>query len=230
MFKPTEGHIPEILKKGAETAEKNYLIQKNDKLTMEIFSDNGERIVDPNPSLSGSAKGDKPQQDQSSEQNSYLVDINGIVKLPLLGEINLEGLTIRQAEEIIQKRYSETAFKNAFVKMSFANKRVIVLGAPGGMVIPLNNPNIRVAEVLALSKGIENNAKSHNIRLIRATHVYQIDFSTIQGYMDGNIIVESGDIIYIEPVRRPLTEGLRDNIMLLYPLISIATILITTLK
>ncbi|GHN01300.1 hypothetical protein WSM22_27890 [Cytophagales bacterium WSM2-2] len=227
MFKPTPGHMPEALKKEVTATEKNYVIQKNDKLRVELHSFNGERLIDPNPEMTGGAKNEKStSQDQSSEQNTYLVDINGMAKLPILGEIKLEGLTLRQAEEVLQKKYAESAFKDSFVKMSFVNKRVIVLGAPGGQVIPLNNTNVRVAEILAMSKGVDNNAKAHNIRLIRDTHVYQIDFSTIQGYMEGNMIVESGDIVYVEPIRRPLTEGLRDYSLIIYPLISLITILV----
>jgi polysaccharide export outer membrane protein len=110
--------------------------------------------------------------------------------------------------------------------MSYSNKRVIVLGAPGGQVIPLVNQNVTVVEVLALARGLDNFAKAHNIRLIRGSHYYQMDFSTIQGYMEGNMIVEPGDIVYVEPVRRPLTEALKDNYIFVYPLITVITVII----
>ncbi|MBI1769337.1 MAG: polysaccharide biosynthesis/export family protein [Bacteroidetes bacterium] len=227
MFRPTGDHMPEAIKKEAIATEKNYVIQKNDLLKLDIFSNNGERLVDPNPEMTGAtAKGNgQSSQQQSDEQTSYLVDLNGLAKLPMIGELKLEGLTLRQAEEIVQKEYSKF-FKEPFVKMSYSNKRVIVLGAPGGQVIPLMNQNVTVVEVLALARGVDNLAKAHNIRLIRGTHVYQIDFSTIQGYNEGNMIVEPGDVVYVEPIRRPLTEALRDNYIFVYPLITIVTVII----
>jgi polysaccharide export outer membrane protein len=228
MFKPTEGHMPEAIKKEAITAEKNYVIQKNDLLRLDIYTNNGERLVDPNPDMTGggnSAKNDQSGQENPTEQTSYLVDLNGLAKLPMLGEIKLEGLTLRQAEEVVQKEYSKF-FKEPFVKMSYSNKRVIVLGAPGGQVIPLTNQHVTVAEVLAMARGVDNMGKAHNIRLIRGSHYYQIDFSTFQGYTEGNMIVEPGDIVYVEPVRRPLIEALRDNYIFIYPLITVITVII----
>ncbi|HEV8511839.1 MAG TPA: polysaccharide biosynthesis/export family protein, partial [Cyclobacteriaceae bacterium] len=157
---------------------------------------------------------------QSEDEIHYLVDVNGIAKLPLIGEIHLEGLTLRQAEEIVQKEYSKF-FKESFVIFSYANKRVVVLGAPGGQVIPLANQNIRVAEVLGMARGLSNDARANNIKLIRGDHVYQIDFSTIKGYLEGNMLVEAGDILYIEPIRRPFTEGLKDSYIIISLLLTI---------
>jgi polysaccharide export outer membrane protein len=230
MFKSTPGHVPEAIKKEATTTEKNYVIQKNDLLKLDIYSNNGERLIDPNPDMSGAKMSSKSnsqssEKQESTEQTSYLVDLKGLAKLPMIGEMKLDGLTLRQAEEMVQKEYAKY-FKEPFVKMSYVNKRVIVLGAPGGQVIPLTNQNISVVEVLALAKGIDNFAKAHNIRLIRGEHVYQMDLSTIQGYRDGNMIVEPGDIVYVEPVRRPFSEALRDNYIFIYPLMTVITVLI----
>jgi polysaccharide export outer membrane protein len=219
MFKSTEGFQPEVFKKEVQAAEKNYVIQKNDYLTLEIFSNNGERLIDPNPDMTGQNNNNTQQND---EPIRYLVDVNGIAKLPLVGEMKLEGLTLRQAEEIVQKEYSKF-FKESFVLFSYVNKRVVVLGAPGGQVIPLTNQNIRVTEVLGMAKGLANDARANNIKLIRGEHVYQIDFSTIKGYLEGNMLVEAGDIIYVEPIRRPFTEGLRDSYIFVSLLLSITT-------
>ncbi|SRR5258706_5910885 len=223
MFKPIEGYQPESFKKEASAVERNYVIQKNDYLTLQIFSNNGERLIDPNPDLTGKSGSNKDQQ--AAEPIQYLVDINGIVKLPLVGEMKLEALTLRQAEEIVQKEYSKF-FKDSFVLFSYTNKRVVVLGAPGGLVLPLTNQNIRVAEVLAMAKGLNNDAKANVIKLIRGDHVYLIDFSTIKGYVEGNMLVEAGDIIYVEPIRRPFTEGLKDNYVIVSLLLQVTTIVV----
>src|SRR2546421_3711197 len=37
MFKPIEGYQPEVFKKEANAVEKNYVIQKNDYLTLQIY-------------------------------------------------------------------------------------------------------------------------------------------------------------------------------------------------
>ncbi len=225
MFKPSEGYQPETFKKEALSTEKDYIIQKNDLLKLEVYSNKGERFIDPNPDISNA--GGMAKTPQQTTQNTYLVDQNGIVKLPLIGEIRLVGLTLRQAEEITQKEYSKY-FTDSFVQLVFANKRVIVLGGLGGQVIPLLNQNISLAEVLAIAKGINNDAKANKIKLIRGSHIYQVDLSTIKGFSEGNMIIEAGDIVYVEPIRRPLTEGLKDNYVLVSLFVSVVTVLLLT--
>ena len=237
MFKPTADAQPEVFKKEAKNVEKDYVIQKNDRLTLDIYSNKGERLIDPNPDMSGatvksssgssSGGGNNSSSNQSSaDPHSYLVDHNGIVKFPMIGELRLDSLTIRQAEEIVQKEYANF-FKEPFVKMSFANKRVIILGAPGGEVLSLPNQNVSLAEVLAMAHGVDNLARADNLKVIRGEHVYQVDFSTIKGFRDGNMIIEPGDIVYIQPIRKPFVESMRDYYIFVYVLMTITTLIIS---
>lgn len=221
MFKSTETEAAEKLKKGALDTEKNFNIVRNDRLTIKIYSNGGERLIDPNPELTQTNPNTTPSNPQ---EPSYLVDLNGVIKLPMVGEVNVNGLTLKQAEEVLQKEYARF-FKEPFVQLSFVNKRVIVLGALGGQVIPLENENTTLVEVLALAKGLNNDAKSRNIRLLRADKVYEVDFSTIEGYHHGNMLIEPGDVVYVEPIRRPFSEGLRDNTGLVSLMIALATLL-----
>ncbi len=222
MFKSTEGVEPERVKKEVNSVEKNYRIQKNDLLSLELYSNQGERLIDPNPELS---QKDGVVQESDRTEPTYLVDLKGIVRFPMIGEISLENLTLRQAEEILQKEYAKF-FKEPFVLLSYTNKRVVLLGAVGGQVIPLTNENMSLLEVLALAKGITNDSKAQNIKLIRGETVFEIDLSTIQGFKEGNVLVEPGDVIYVEPVRRPFSEALRDYSGALSLLISLTTLVI----
>jgi polysaccharide export outer membrane protein len=222
MFKSTEGVEPERVKKEVISAEKNYPIQKNDLLTLQVYSNQGERLVDPAPELrTENATLNEPTQSEIT----YLVNLQGVVRFPMIGEINLENFTIRQAEEIIQKEYAKF-FKEPFVMIKYVNKRVTLLGAVGGQVIPLTNENMSLLEVLALAKGLPNDSKANNIKIIRGEKVFEIDLSTIQGFKDGNVIVEPGDVVYVEPIRRPFSEGLKDNAGVASLLVSLVTLLV----
>ena len=223
MFKPTEGNEPEVFNHEAALAEKNYVINKNDLLELEVFSNKGEKLIDPNPELT--TLNQNVNNNNQEKTNTYLVNLKGIAKFPVIGELHVEGLSLRQAEEIAQKEYSKY-FKEPFVILSFKNKRVIVLGAPGGQVIPLTNENVTLLEVIALAKGINNDARANPIKLIRNNSVYQFDYSTIEGFKKGNILVEPGDVIYIEPIRRPFTEAARDNYVIFSVFLSLVTLIV----
>lgn len=201
MFKIPDDYA---IQKQSDEAERNYTVQQNDQLRLEVFTNNGERLVDPN------------NESQTNNINGnlrtvvdYLVDTKGIVKFPMIGEIHIEGLTLREAEEIIQKEFAKF-YQQPFAVLKYANKRVIVLGSTGGQLIPLVNQNVKLAEVLAMARGIDVNGKAHNIRILRGEKVFVADLSTISGYLKNNIIIEPGDVVYVEPVRRPFIEVVRD--------------------
>lgn len=215
MFQTKSGALQQEVQK----AESNYVIQKNDYLQIDIYTNEGERIIDPDFKL---AENSDAQLSTSKPQVSYLVDVNGIIKVPLIGELKVEGLTVRETEKLLQKEY-EKFYTKPFAVVKYTNKRVVVLGAPGGHVIPLANENTRLVEILALAQGIDNNAKVNNIRLLRNEDVFVIDLSTIEGYKKGNMIMEPGDIVYVEPIRKPVSEAVRDY----GPLVSIVTSLVT---
>lgn len=219
MFKVPEGYD---VKQQVAAAEKNYIIQKNDYLEADVYTNKGERIIDPDFELT---KDIGNQNITTKPKPTYLVDINGTSKLPMIGEIKLEGLAIRQAEEVLQKAYS-AYYKQAFVILRYVNKRVIVLGAPGGQVIPLTNENIRLVEVLALAKGVNNDAKAQNIRVLRGDQVFVADLSTFDGYVKNNIAMEPGDIVYVEPVRRPVTEATKDYAPIISMVVSLTTLFV----
>lgn len=223
MLKTPEGFKPATVSKEVREAERNYVIQKNDLLQLDVYANKGERIIDPNPQLSQSTA----EQTKEEPLERYLVDLEGKAKFPVIGEVRVEGLTLRQAEAVLQTEY-EKYFKEPFVLLSFLNKRVVVLGAVGGagQVVPLENHNVTLAEILGVAKGLPNDSKAHNIRVVRKDQVFLVDLSTVEGFLAGNMIVEPGDIIYVEPVRRPFAEGLRDYIGLASLLISTLSLII----
>ncbi|MBL6444831.1 polysaccharide biosynthesis/export family protein [Fulvivirga sp. 29W222] len=222
MFKKGDSSNISKIEQEKQQAESNYIININDYLELQVFTKSGEKLIDPEFALS---TGEARLNEQNARPKlNYLVKQDGFVKLPMIGEAKLQGMTIKEAEEILQEKYA-TFYKDPFVSLRYLNKRVIVLGAIGGHVIPLENENIKVTEVLALSEGIDNNSKVQNIRLLRGDEAYFIDLSTIEGYRQSNMIVRSGDIIYVEPIRRPFTEFMRENGPVISVLSSMASLI-----
>lgn len=215
MFKVPEGGG---MQSQVNEAEKNYLIQPNDILELEVYTNGGERAIDPNRVL----QKDIPQNRVEDQEPQYMVNVLGLAKFPMIGEINVKGLTIRQAEAILQTEYARY-YTNPFVSLICKSKRVVVLGAPGGKVVPLAYENMRLVEVLALVEGVQNNAKATNIRVLRGDSVFVADLSTFEGYKKHNMIMKPGDLVYVEPVRKPFVEGTRDYAVV----ISVMTSLIT---
>ncbi len=194
----------------------HYVVQANDQLQIEVYTNKGEELIDPINAL---------RQDQKIDETTppaYQVNPDGFVELPIIGQVKLAGLTLPEMNGFLEKKYG-AYYKDPFVLTEFLNKRVTVLGATGGKVIPLENEGMNLLEILALAGGVNNDAMGHNIRLIRGDlsnpQVKVIDLSTIEGMTQANLRVQPNDVIYVEPVRRPVTEGLKDVV----PILSLLT-------
>ncbi len=222
-------------------AARNYVIQPNDYLDVRVYTNKGERILDPNGELQfGQPSGVTPTLSRggtagaiSSGQRTggggggtsgvtFLVQADGTVKLPIVDKVRLSGLSLLQADSALQRAYTPY-YKDAFVTTRTTNNRVFILGSPGGRVILLENDNMNLLEVLALAGGIDGGGggslyryggRADNVRIIRGNlknpQVQQIDLTTIEGMRRGNLQVEPNDIIYVDPVRRPVLEALTD--------------------
>lgn len=207
-----------VLKEAAVGVQEMYKLSTLDKFSLRVYTKSGERIIDPDNYLNKGVSGSSQQALTPEKEQSFQIDISGSVKLPMIGEIKIAGLTMRESELLLEKEYAKF-YENVFVKLRCESHRVVVLGSTGGLVVPLEFNNITVAEVLALSKVLQLEGKAQSIRLIRGEDVFLLDFSTIEGYQKGNMFVLPGDVLYVEPVRRPFIEGLRDY----GPIISILT-------
>lgn len=204
----------------------NYKISSGDLLGVNVYTSNGEMLIDPENQFNNSISGSSAGTNTSSNSLKYLVNPDGRVNLPMVGRVKLDSLTLLEADSMLQSKYNEF-YTNSFVKTTCENRRVIVLGAMGGKVIPLENENMNLIEVLALAGGLDEDAKARNIRLIRGElnnpQVAVIDLSTIEGMKASSLRVQNHDIIYVEPVKRTVREATRD----FTPVVSLLTSILT---
>jgi polysaccharide biosynthesis/export protein len=201
----------------------DYRISANNELNIRVFSNDGFRLIDLTTS-----------NNSGSSMIVSVVDMDGRLKLPLLGKIKLAGMTLREAESYLEEKYADYYVK-PYVQLRIMNKRVIVFPGNGGAarVIQLENNNTTVFEALAQSGGITEDGKAYRVKLIRNSRpkpqVYLMDLSTIEGLSAGNTVVLANDIIYVEPrvrvARRVVTElapyfSLLSSAILVYSLIT----------
>jgi len=232
MFRVTKDFVSDT-SYFVNTKEANYLLRSDDYINVQLYSNGGEIILDPNNWLQSSIS--TTGQQQITEKPKYLIETSGEVKLPLVGSIHLAGLTIKQADSLLNISYSEF-YIDPFALTTIDNRRVTVIGPEGGQVIPLENENTNLIEIIALYGGMDIDSKAKNIRLIRGDlknpHVQIIDLRTIEGMKIAQLQVLPNDIIYIEQVRKPFLESAKEWSSVVGILTASVTliVLITTLK
>lgn len=184
-----------------------YKIAPNDKLTFQLYVNEGADLIDGTSEISVGSDG-------QFDKAEYVVRKNGQVELPKLGKVEVMGKTVEQFEDTLETLYS-VEYKDPFVKVQITNQRVIVFPGSGSeaKVVPLNNTNTTLMEVIALAGGIADRGKANTVKLMRLVDgerkVYIMDLSVIEGIKFTDLVVQANDYIYVEPapeLGREITE------------------------
>lgn len=158
----------------------------------------------------------------------YMVKPNGMVELPVIGDVLIEGMTRTEIEDFLEKKYAYL-YNDPFVMVRVENRRAYVfMGLEGARVVPLINDNMTLIQVLASAGGVSKGAKSRNIRVIRGDYenpsIRKIDLSTIAGLKDAEMIIQPNDLIIVAPTTPVAAELLRQVTPILGLLSSLLTI------
>jgi len=133
---------------------------------------------------------------------TYLVEKDSTVKIPSVGRIKLGGYTINEAESLLEAKFSEN-YQNPFVRLKITNRKVIVFSELGtrAMIVPLDENDLTLVDVIAKMGGISENSKAYRIKVIRGDHmnpmVYNFNLRSLSNYKNSNMLLEANDIIYV---------------------------------
>ncbi|HEY8957849.1 SLBB domain-containing protein, partial [Chitinophaga sp.] len=167
----------------------------------------------------------------SEVQYKLTVTSEGYIRIPNLGPVYVNGLTMDEAKTRITKQlstiYSTISSGKTFVQVSLGNIRsirVLLIGEiqqPGTYTLP---SLATVANALYVSGGPDDNGSFRNIQVIRngsiATTFDLYDFLT-RGDLTNNIVLQDQDIVKVNPyktrveligeVKRPAIFEAQDN-------------------
>ena len=181
-------------------------IMPKDILQIQVFSMTPE-ASDPFNLLKGSSAATSSTSD--TNQNSvfkYLVDNDGIIVMPIIGQVKVGGLTKNEAEELIKSKIqpylSET--ENVVVHVRMMNYKYAVLGGvkePG--LYTTQNEKVSILEAIAQAGDLTTFAYRDRIFLIRENAEGQKEYHQLN-INDANIIsspyyyLQQNDVIYVE--------------------------------
>lgn len=143
-----------------------------------------------------------------------LIDQSGRIRLPLIGDVQVAGQTVREAETLIENSYREQEMlKSPQVTLalaSYAPREVMVLGAvrsPGAFQFPPDVVSLDIRDVIARHGGFSPVAKGDAVALTRRhsdgqetttnINVERMMFSRSKKYKSETILVYPGDRIFV---------------------------------
>lgn len=137
---------------------------------------------------------------------------NGNISVPLLGEIKVVGLTLSEAEKLIQEKYiSEQILirpQVAIQVQEYSKKEILVLGQAGrqGKIeLPAESSSLSIVEAITAAGGFSRIGKGDSVRVTRKNpttgveEVFVVDAERLISGKGGNemFYVLPGDVIFV---------------------------------
>jgi len=179
---PEPVELPEPVKKGAlEDITKGYVLNAGDQVSLDVFRE---------PDLSG----------------TFLLESSGVIRHPLFGSVEIEGLSLADAETRITKLLADRYLVNPRVMIRVASSqshRVVMLGEvrkPGVLPMTLDKP-MTLMQAVAEAGGFTDLASVNRVRIVRSANGRQkemrVRVSRIIDGRDPDVLLEPNDIITV---------------------------------
>lgn len=184
---------------------KNYApkIQTDDELTIFVSALDPESAASFNIMLTGQGGG--------NTTISYLVDINGNITFPVLGEIKVVGMTTNELKKHLTSKL-ESYIKDPIVTIRLENFRITILGevrSPGSFNV--SSERISISEAIGMAGDLTIQGKRKNILLIRNNdgkfEKIRLDLTNESLFKSPYYYLAQNDILYVEPNRAKVNSS-----------------------
>ncbi len=214
MFKQKDYQYFELAQKKIE----EYNIGSGDLLSLKVFSRDGFKLLDMITSEDSKVSSSGGGQ-ETYLQETYLVDEEGFVNLPIVGELFVRGYTETQLKNILIDKLA-SIYVDPFILLKVENRRAIVIkvaavaSGGGATIVGLNQSPTSIIEVLAKAGGLSATSRANKIKIIRGDlknpQIIEVNLATIEGVRKSAMDVLPNDIIYIDSRRNAIRTILTD--------------------
>ena len=181
----------------------DYKLQPGDNLFIRFINTIDERST---ASLTGDvSRVSQLTSDASIYLQSYTLDEDGCIELPLTGKIELKNLTVDQAKEKMQNELDKFVNQTTLI-VKLSNFNLTVLGEvnrPG--MYKVYQSQINLFEAVAMAGNMTNFAKNSEVKIIRQTdkgsEIATVDMGNADILSSPYYYLKPNDIVYIEPLK-----------------------------
>ncbi|TGE29991.1 polysaccharide export protein [Hymenobacter metallicola] len=164
----------------------------------------------------------------------YSVDEAGNINLPTVGKVKVEGLTLDQAQTLVQQQVGKYV-RDVNVLVKLLSFKVTVLGEvrnPGRYFI--YNAQATLLEGLGLAGDLTEFGNRQNVKLIRQTasgsEVVLLDLTDPELLKSKYYYLLPNDALYVEPLKARTTRGNANNLGLVFAGVSSLVLILSYLK
>lgn len=147
--------------------------------------------------------------------NTFIVDKNGMIEVPLVGRVNVLGQTSTEAKETIRNR-AQQFFVNPIVNVRFMNFYINILGdvaRPGRYLV--TDEKTSIIDAIAIAGDLNITGKRDNILLVREENgqkkFIRFDINSTEIFKSPYYFLRSGDYIYVQQSKAKARSGTFDT-------------------
>lgn len=136
-------------------------------------------------------------------KEGYLVGNDGMINFPIIGKINLTGLTLTEAHTQMREELIKYV-KDPIVNLRYLNFKVTVIGEVNRpSTFTVDNDRINVLEALGLAGDMTAFGRRENVLVIREAngtrYMERLDLSKSSTFSSPYFYLNQNDIVYVEP-------------------------------
>lgn len=216
-------------------------IMPKDLLTIVVSCTNPELAVPFNLTVASTANVSATITTTQPVLQQYLVDNEGGINFPVLGKLQIGGLTKVEAENMIVKKLEPYIKETPIVTIRMINYKISVIGEvakPGTFTI--NNEKVNLFEALAMAGDMTVYGMRDNVKLIRENsrgeqQIITLDLNKAETILSPYYYLQQNDIIYVTPNKtKARNSDIGTSTSLWFSatsiLVSVASLLINILK
>jgi len=155
--------------------------------------------------------------------NGYTINRKGEIELPIVGKIFIEGLTLEETKELIQKNLVQFADDDYFIKVKLGGIRFSILGEvnrPGKFTVLQDR--LTIFEAIAQAGDFTSFAKRDEVYILRqypsGTKFHKINLLDRSIITSPYYFIQTNDQIYAQPLKQrefAKTENASQSILII---------------
>lgn len=201
-FKDLPADQIEIIKQTIDT-DYSLKIQPDDELLITVTSLEPSATAMFNLPMANIATRGTQQVTGNVAMMTYIVDKDGDIRFPLLGQLHVAGMTTKELTDMLVEKISPEV-EEPMVRVELVNFSINILGdvhSPGKHLI--NRESITLLDALAMAGDLSEFGLRNNILLIRRegdkTIYHRFDLQDTKTLDTPYFYLKQNDVIYVEP-------------------------------
>ena len=180
----------------------NYKLQPGDNLYIRYINIVDERAA---TALNGENYSRTVSSDAAIYLQSYTLDEEGCIELPLIGKMVLKNMTVDEAKATLQAELNKYINQTTII-VKLSNFNLTILGEvskPG--MYKVYQSQINLFEAISMAGNMTNFAKNNEVKIIRQTdngsEILTVDMGSADILSSPYYYLKPNDIIYVEPLK-----------------------------